>query len=106
MSAALRRHVTAVQGRSHQAASIREDVANPHKLFTRSPCDITFERISGEEAISHGQGPSRDQRQNWIGLKHEAYQAMWDRGGEQLLDGFPEGTKIHGGVQTEQSLFQ
>jgi hypothetical protein len=31
---------------------------------------------------------------------------IWDRSGEQMLDGFPERTEIHGCVQPEQRLFQ
>ena len=68
--------------------------------------DIILERLRGEKPITHGQCPSRDHWQNRIGLKHEADQAIWNRGGEQLLDGFPERTDVHGRVQAEQSLFQ
>src|SRR4029450_8304887 len=69
VSAFLRRHVAAIEGRFHQTASIRKDVANPHKPVTRSPSDITLERRGIKKTIRHGQCPSCDHWQNWIVLK-------------------------------------
>src|SRR6476660_10267317 len=68
--------------------------------------DITLERLRSEKPMRHVQCPSRNHWQTWIGLKHEADQAIWNRGGEQLLDGFPERIHVHRCVQAEQSLFQ
>jgi hypothetical protein len=102
----LRRHVSAIKARFDQAGSICKEVANPHEPLPWSRGDITLERLRGEKTIRHGSCPSHNHGQDWIGLKHQAYQAIWDRGGEQLLDGFPERTNVHGGVQAEQSLFE
>src|SRR5436309_734277 len=82
-----------------QTASIRKDVANPHKPVTRSPGDITLERRRVEETIRHGPCPPRDHWQNWIVLKGEAHQAIWDRGREQPLDSFPKRIDVHRPMQ-------
>jgi hypothetical protein len=102
----LRRHVTAVKGRFYEAASIAKQVANPHELWARSSDDVTLESFRSEKALGHRLCPSRYQRQDWIVLQSEADHAIWHCGGEQLLNGFPERTDVHGTVQTEQRSFQ
>jgi hypothetical protein len=37
-------------------------------------------------------------------LKGEAHQAIWDRGGEQPLGGFPKRIDVHRPVQAKQGL--
>ena len=92
--------VTEIEG----LLGLQQAVVSQH--LARLRADMTLERLHGEKPIRHGQCPSRNHWQNWIGLKHEAYQAIWDRGREQLLDGFPKRTDVHGCVQAEQRLFQ
>ena len=106
MSAFLRRHVSAIEGRFHQTVSIRKDVDNPHKPVTRSPCDITLDRRGVEKTVRHGQCPPRDHWQNWIVLKRHPHQAIWDRGGEQPLDGFPKRIDVHCSMQAKQRPFE
>ena len=102
----LTRHVTAVKGRLYEAASIGKEVANPHELLARSSDDVTLERFRSEKALGHRLCPSRDQRQDWIVLQSEADHAIWDHGGEQLFNGSPKRTDVHGAVQVEQRFSQ
>src|SRR5258708_6733880 len=101
-----RRHVATVKGRFYETVSIGEKVANPHELFARSSGDVILERFRSEKALRHRLCPSRDQRQNRIVLQAEADHPIGHRRGDQLLNGFPERTNVHGTVQTEQRLLQ
>src|SRR6266542_2187400 len=59
-----------------------------------------------QKTIRDGQCPSYDHVQNWLVLKGKANHAIWYRGTEQTLRGFPERIDIHRGVQAKQRLFE
>src|SRR5436190_1213691 len=106
MQASLRRQVTTVEGRFHQPAAIRKNVANSREPSTRFLCDVTLERLGGEKAIGQRQGPSHNPGRNWIVVKRKPDQADWHRGGEQLLGSLPERIDVERSMQPEQRSFK
>jgi len=80
-------------------------MTDPDESVTWAPGNIILERLRGEKTVRHGSCPSHDYGQNWILLKRDPDQAVWYRGGEQLVDGSPERTDVHRSVQAEQRLF-
>ena len=104
--ASLRREVVAIEDRSREALLIAVKIAQAHKLFARWPGRVRLQRFRRKKIVRHGPGPSCDHRRERVVLKREADHAIEYRGGEQLLNGSPERTDVHGAVQTEQRLFQ
>ena len=80
-------------------------MTDPDESVTWAPGNIILERLRGEKTVRHGSCPSHDHGQNWILLKRDPDQAVWYRGGEQLVGGSPERTDVHRFVQPEQRLF-
>src|SRR5205823_12301551 len=55
-----------------------------------------------KEAMRLRPRPCHERRQKWIVLQRESDRTVWDRGGEQLLGGFPERVDVHRSLKSEQ----
>jgi len=104
VQAALRRHVSAIEGGFHQAASIRKDVANPHKPVTRSPGDITLERRGVEKPSGMDKCPPRDHWQNWICAEASSHHSDLGSRRRAPLAAFPKRIDVHCSVRQAKAF--